>query len=71
MTDDAAITEFLHEMHTEQKQMRYLTAQIIWHMRGGLSRQEAWTLSAEERKDIIALIEERREVTEKTGLALM
>jgi len=71
MTDDADIAEFLTEMQTEQKDMRFLTAQIMWHMRGGLSRQEAWTLSNEERKDIIALIEERKQVTEKTGLALM
>ena len=34
-------------------------------------RQEAWTLSIEERKDVVALIEEHRNLTEKSGLALM
>lgn len=48
-----------------------VTAQIMWHMRGSLSRQEAWTLSIEERKDIMKLIEEHREMTEKSGLALL
>jgi hypothetical protein len=71
MTDDADIAEMLHAMQTEQKEIRMLTAQIMWHMRGSLSRQEAWTLSVEERKDILDVIEERREVTEKTGLPLM
>lgn len=43
----------------------------MWHMRGSLSREEAWTLSQIERKDIIASIDERKNMTEKTGLALM
>ncbi|PWT79916.1 MAG: hypothetical protein C5B44_06165 [Acidobacteria bacterium] len=71
MTDGGDIAELLHEMHVEQRELRMLIAQIMWHMRGSLSRQEAWTLSAEERKDIIRLIDERREATEKTGLPLM
>jgi hypothetical protein len=48
MTDDGAIAELLHGMQTEQKQMRMVIAKIMWGMRGSLSRQEAWTLSAEE-----------------------
>jgi hypothetical protein len=61
----------LHEMQVEQKEMRIITSKLMWHMRGSLSRQEAWTLSLEERKDIIALIAEHKEMTEKTGLPLM
>jgi hypothetical protein len=69
--DDAEIAEMLHEMQVEQKEMRIITSKLMWHMRGSLSRQEAWTLSLEERKDIIALIAEHKEMTEKTGLPLM
>jgi len=58
-------------MQVEQKEMRMVTARIMWGMRGSLSRQEAWTLSIEERKDVVALIEEHRNLTEKSGLALM
>jgi hypothetical protein len=71
MTDHAAIAEMLHEMQMEQKEMRIVTAKMMWHMRGSLSRQEAWTLSIEERKDIVSLIEEHKNLTEKSGLALM
>ena len=71
LTDPVAIAEMLHEMQMEQKEMRMVTAQIMWHMRGSLSRQEAWTLSIEERKDIVTLIEEHKKLTEKTGLALL
>lgn len=58
-------------MGDEQDQMRKLIATIMWHMRGSLSREEAWTLSPDERKDMIKSIEERKEMTEKTGLPLM
>lgn len=61
----------LHEMQTEQKELRMVVAQMMWYMRGSLSRQEAWTLSPEERKDVVRVVDERREITQKTGLPLM
>lgn len=71
MTDGLAIAEMLHDMAKEVCEMRMVTAKIMWGMRGSLSRQEAWTLSVEERKDMITLFEEHKEMTEKTGLALL
>ena len=62
---------YLKEMTDEQAQMRQLIVTIMWHMRGSLSRDEAWTLSPHERDDVIKSIAERKETTEKTGLALM
>jgi len=61
----------LHEMQTEQKELRMVVAQMMWYMRGSLSRQEAWTLSPEERKDVVRVVDERREITQKPGLPLM
>jgi hypothetical protein len=58
-------------MGKEVEQVRKLVGILMWHMRGSLSRDEAWTLSPEERRDIVAAIEERKEMTEKTGLPLM
>jgi hypothetical protein len=55
----------------DQAQLRQLITTLMWHMRGSLSRDEAWTLSPEERQDVIKSIEDRREITEKSGLALM
>jgi hypothetical protein len=43
----------------------------MWHMRGSLSRDEAWTLSPQERIDIQKFIEERLKIVEKTRLALI
>jgi len=58
-------------MQVEQTEMRRTIHTIMWHMRGSLSRQEAWTLSIDERRDIIKQIEEHVERTTKTGLALL
>ena len=43
----------------------------MWQMRGSLSREEAWTLSPDERRDILKQVEGRVKVVEKTGLALL
>jgi hypothetical protein len=58
-------------MADDQKQMTELITTLMWHMRGSLSREEAWMLSPQERQVIIKSIEDRKETTEKTGLALM
>ena len=71
MTDPVEIAELLRSMQTDQTELRQLITRVMWHMRGSLSREEAWTLSPDERKDIIKLIEEHRDLTEKTGLALL
>jgi hypothetical protein len=58
-------------MSEEQAALRKLIIAIMWHMRGSLSRDEAWTLSPVERIDVLKSIEERKEMTEKTGLPLL
>lgn len=44
---------------------------IMWNMRGSLSRDEAWSLSPDERKSILRQIEERVKLVEKTNLPLL
>jgi hypothetical protein len=43
---------------------------IIFHMRG-MTREEAWTLSNDERQIILKQIEERVKMVEKTGLPIL
>jgi len=71
LTGAEELAQFLTEMQKDQKEMRKMVIRIMWHMRGSLSRQEAWSLSPDERQDIVTLIEEHRDLTEKTGLALL
>lgn len=58
-------------LNKESKDLRKLVHNIMWHMRGSVSREEAWTLSQVERADIMELIEERVKTVEKTGLPLL
>jgi len=44
---------------------------IMWHMRGSLTREEAWTLCDKERRIILKQIEERVKTVEKTNLAIL
>jgi len=41
---------------------------LCWHMRGGLTYEEALNLSFSERQNIGILIKENMETTKKTGL---
>ena len=41
---------------------------MAWYMRGGLTYEEAMTLSSSERKMISALIKDNLETTKKSGL---
>lgn len=58
-------------LNKEAKDLRKLVHNIMWHMRGSLGREEAWTLSQVERADILELIDERVKTVEKTGLPLL
>jgi hypothetical protein len=40
-------------------------------MRGGISREEAWSLAPVERADIMKFIEERMKIVEKTKLPMI
>jgi hypothetical protein len=59
------------EMNTAQRELRRAIHNTMWHMRGSLSREEAWTLSPQERHDIDRLVKERMEMMQKTGLAVI
>jgi hypothetical protein len=43
----------------------------MWHSRGSLSRDDAWALSVDERKEHVEAIEKRIKTVEETGLALL
>ena len=58
-------------MAKEGKDLRKLIHNIMWHMRGSISREEAWQLSSQERQEFLDLIEERVKAVEKTGLAIL
>lgn len=65
------LADFLAAYREDQQSLRTEITNILWHMRGSISREEAWTLSIKERKDIIKLINERIKIVQETKLPLL
>jgi hypothetical protein len=55
-------------MEAEVKSLKQEALRFSWHMRGGLSYDDALMLSSDERKMISDLIKENLETTKKSGL---
>lgn len=71
ITDNEELGQLLRDMQQEQREMQRVMVRLMWHMRGSVSREEAWCLSPREREDIIKLIDDHKELTQKTGLPLL
>tara|TARA_B100000941_G_C28359120_1_gene475991 strand:+ start:130 stop:351 length:222 start_codon:yes stop_codon:yes gene_type:complete len=59
--------KFLSDLEKQSKNMKLELMKICWHMRGGLTWQEALNLPPQEREIITQLIKENYETTKKTG----
>lgn len=55
-------------MEKDVKSVKSEIRDICWHMRGGITWQEAWNLASEDRQLIYEMIKEHLETTKKTGL---
>lgn len=69
MTDEEIIQE-LENMDKEAKNLKNDLIRIVWWMRGGITYDQAWNLSLEERKNISNLIKENIETGKKTGIPI-
>lgn len=58
-------------METESRDLRRSLYNLMWHMRGSLSREDAFMLSPQERDDIRRLIEDRMKIVKETNLPLL
>jgi hypothetical protein len=58
-------------MEKEQKELRHIIHHLMWAMRGGLTREEAWTLCYKERAELLEDVKTRMEGVEKTGLPII
>ena len=62
------IAKWIDQMEKETKEIRQEAIKMAWYMRGGLSYEQALSLSADERKIIGELIKDNLETTKKSGL---
>jgi hypothetical protein len=65
------LPEILKEVEKLDKESKTLKADLLkmcWYMRGGLSIDDAFALSIEEREIIAEVVKENLETTKKSGL---
>ena len=55
-------------MEKEAKNLRSDSLKISWHMRGGITYEQALNLSPDERTMVSDIIKDHFETTKKTGL---
>lgn len=71
ITDPAELRDLLTQLRREQRDLRRHVHDLMWHMRGSLGREEAWSLSPLERKDLLKLIEDRMKIAQKSGVPMI
>tara|TARA_Y100001938_G_scaffold136687_1_gene199908 strand:+ start:6099 stop:6311 length:213 start_codon:yes stop_codon:yes gene_type:complete len=64
---DSEIVSYLKDFDNQTKNLKLELMKICWHMRGGMSWQEALNLSPDERGIAAKLVKENMETTKKTG----
>ena len=62
------ILEEVKRMEGEQKQIKSELLKICWYMRGGVTIDEAYNLSHEDKMLINDIVKENMETTKKSGL---
>ena len=58
-------------MRKEREEMISTVTYLMWHMRGGLSREDAWMLSVQERNIMKKQIDERIKMTKESKMPLI
>ena len=66
--DNEGIIKLLNSYEKESKALREEVLRLCWFMRGGVTYDEAYMLSQEERELIGKIIDSNMEVTKKSGL---
>ena len=63
---DSDIVAYLKDFDNETKNLKLELMKICWFMRGGMSWQEAFNLSPDERAIVSQLVKENMETTKKS-----
>lgn len=61
----------MEDLEKESKALTKQITEICWYMRGGVSREEAWAMSFDERQEVFKLINENIKRTKDAGMPLL
>jgi hypothetical protein len=62
------ILEEVKHLENEQKEAKSELLKICWYMRGGVTLEEAYTMSWEERQLVGDIVKDNIETTKKSGM---
>lgn len=62
------IAEYIESLEKESKALIKQLYTLAWHMRGGMTLDEAFQISFSDREIIMELIKERMEITKESHL---
>ena len=68
MLDNEQIVALLEKLDKQSRALREEAIKFSWYMRGGITYDEAFMLSANERDIIGKIIKENLDTTKKSGL---
>lgn len=68
---DTEIGNYLEELDSERKSLKQNIFELMWWMRGSVTLEEAWAMSADDRRAINEVIKNNLETTKKSGLNLI
>lgn len=66
--DNEGIQHLLEKFDADAKALKKNLLKMCWYMRGGITLDEIYNLSSEDRQLINKIVEENMEITEKTKL---
>ena len=62
---------YLQEMTSESRAIEKQVLEICWYMRGGVTLDQAWQLTYDQRATVMNIINKNIERTKESGIALM
>lgn len=65
------IQAYLNNLDAQSKKLKKQIYEICWAMRGGITADQAWELSPEDREIILEIMKQNVERTNESGLAVM
>jgi len=71
MEDKSEVVAYLQNLNSEARGIEKSIFEICWYMRGGITLEEAWQLSYDQRTTISEIISKNIERTKESGLALL
>ena len=65
---DYDIVNYLKDLESQSKNLKMELLRACWYMRGGVTLQEAYHMSPDERSILGQLVKENMDTTKKSGL---